>query len=46
MNKNTKDLKELSDTLAGATGATREEIERGAEELEIAPASEATVIRQ
>ena len=37
-------LDELSDALADATGTTREEIERGSEELEIAPASEATVV--
>jgi len=35
---------ELTDVLADATGATPEEIERGAEELEIAPPYEATVI--
>ncbi|MFC6616325.1 hypothetical protein ACFQAS_15655 [Halopenitus salinus] len=37
-------LEELTDALADATGTTREEIERGAEELEIAPPSEATVV--
>lgn len=37
-------LEELSDVLADATGSTREEIEHGAEELEIAPPSEATVV--
>ena len=37
-------LEELSEKLADATGKTIGEIERGAEELEIAPPSEATVI--
>ncbi|WP_281195746.1 hypothetical protein [Halorubrum sp. F4] len=37
-------LEELSEELANATGTTIEEIERGAEELEIAPPSEATVV--
>lgn len=37
-------LEELSATLADATGATPEEIERGGEELEIAPAAEADVV--
>lgn len=36
-------LDELSDTLADATGTTREEIERGSDDLEIAPPTEATV---
>jgi hypothetical protein len=35
---------ELSKVLAEATGTTAEEIERGAEEMEIAPPSEATVV--
>jgi hypothetical protein len=35
---------ELTDVLADATGSTPEEIERGAEELEIAPPYEATVV--
>ncbi|SNR57494.1 hypothetical protein [Halorubrum vacuolatum] len=42
--ENALSLEELSDVLAEATGTTREEIERGAEELEIAPPSEATVV--
>jgi hypothetical protein len=37
-------LEELSEELADATGTTAEEIERGAEELEISPPSEATVV--
>jgi len=37
-------LEELSEELADATGTTAEEIERGAEELEIAPPSEADVV--
>jgi len=37
-------LEELSEVLADATGTTAEEIEREAEELEIAPPSEATVV--
>jgi len=37
-------LEELSEKLADATGKTIGEIERGAEELEIAPPSEATLI--
>jgi hypothetical protein len=37
-------LEELSDALADATGSTREEIERGSDELEIAPPSEASVV--
>ncbi|SNR67411.1 hypothetical protein SAMN06266787_10977 [Halorubrum ezzemoulense] len=37
-------LEELSEVLADATGTTGEEIEREAEELEIAPPSEATVV--
>lgn len=39
-------LEELSDALADATGTTREEIERGAEELEIAPPNEASVVEK
>lgn len=35
---------ELSEVLAEATGTTAEEIERGAEELEIAPPEDATVV--
>ena len=37
-------LEELSEVLADATGTTAEEIEREAEELEIAPPAEATVV--
>lgn len=37
-------LEELSEELADATETTTEEIERGAEELEIAPPGEATVV--
>lgn len=37
-------LEELSEELADATETTTEEIEREAEELEIAPPSEATVV--
>lgn len=37
-------LEELSDALADGTGITHEEIERGAEEMEIAAPSEATVV--
>jgi len=39
-------LEELSAELADATGATPEEIEREAEELEIAPPAEATVVEE
>ncbi|WP_199693888.1 hypothetical protein [Halococcus sp. IIIV-5B] len=35
---------ELSEVLAEATGATPEEIDRGAEEFEIAPTEEAAII--
>lgn len=37
-------LEELSEELANAEGTTAEEIERGADELEIAPPTEATVV--
>lgn len=37
-------LEELSEELAEATGTTAEEIERGAEEIEIAPPWEATIV--
>lgn len=37
-------LEELSEALAEGTGATPEELERGAEELEITPLSESTVV--
>lgn len=42
--EDTLTLEELSDELADTIGTTADAIERGAEELEIAPPSEADVV--